>query len=116
MHIGSKNLAIAIWQPSLVKELLARRVGLDGELELGVDGRDAHVHGLRHLESFGGSSSVTSHTLGLKYEWEIQCICVCRLIWQQMIHSEPIKYQVFHMLVDLCQVEFDLGVLHYNIA
>ena len=32
----------------LVEELLARRVGLDGELELGVDRGDAHVHRLRH--------------------------------------------------------------------
>ena len=32
----------------LVEELLARRVRLDGELELGVDRRHAHVHRLRH--------------------------------------------------------------------
>ena len=39
--------------PSLVEELLARGVGLDGELELGVDGGDAHVDWLRHLGGGG---------------------------------------------------------------
>ena len=39
--------------PSLVEELLARGVGLDGELELGVDGGDAHVDRLRHLGGGG---------------------------------------------------------------
>ena len=35
----------------LVKELLSGGVWLDGELQLGVDGGDANVDGLRHLES-----------------------------------------------------------------
>ena len=39
--------------PSLVEELLASGVGLDGELELGVDGGDAHVDRLRHLGGAG---------------------------------------------------------------
>ena len=32
----------------LIKELFASRVGLDGELQLRVDGRDANIHWLRH--------------------------------------------------------------------
>ena len=41
-------LISCLWSSCLVEELLARRVGLDGELELGVDGGDAHVDRLRH--------------------------------------------------------------------
>ena len=48
-------------ESSLVEELLARRVGLDGELELRVDRRDAHVHRLRHRGE-GGASVHTSHS------------------------------------------------------
>ena len=47
-------------QPHLVKELLPRGAGLDGELQLGVHGRDAHVHLQSARERGGGGGGETA--------------------------------------------------------
>jgi len=58
----------------LIKELFASRVGLDGELQLRVDGRDANIHWLRHYgECARGRALTVVYTVLLVRSQENHC-------------------------------------------